>query len=77
VLHQAHGDFKHVVTQRKVAEAVPRAECTLADAAFGIVQVLLCVFVEAWHFEAARVLGSRLYELEGEGCGVDVDAPTS
>lgn len=55
-LHQADGDFEHVVAQGEVAETIPcargaLAHAALAHAAFGVCEVFLRVFVEARHFE--------------------------
>jgi hypothetical protein len=54
VVHQADGDFKHVITQGEVAEAVPGARSALTHAALGVAEVSLCVFVEARHSKVLR-----------------------
>tara|TARA_R110002003_G_scaffold104_9_gene8251 strand:+ start:5305 stop:5625 length:321 start_codon:yes stop_codon:yes gene_type:complete len=43
--HQSYSYFEHIVAQREVAEAVPGARCALSHAAFGILEVFLCVLV--------------------------------
>jgi hypothetical protein len=54
VVHQADGDFEHVVAQGEVAEAVPSARGALTNTALGIAEVPLCIFVEARHGHLLR-----------------------
>lgn len=52
---QTDGDFEHVVAEREVGETVPGSVGVASDSLFGVAEVVLGGFVEAWHFGRTRL----------------------